>query len=292
MTTLPPVTPSVAPKVTIVTPSYNQAPYLSWNLRSVAGQRGVAVEHLLLDGGSTDHTREVIAADGGHLAWWRSEKDAGQTAALIEGFERASGDILGWINSDDFLWGDEALSHVARAFAENPEAVMVTGDTVLTDEDGQPVLMDMVWRPSARQMRYNMAVPQQSTFFRASAYRQAGGINPEFSYCMDFDLFQRLSRLGSIVRIPLTLAAFRLQRASKTATLGEVFRREMVACQGRYGSGALHWLAVKAVTMEIRLGAVIAEAQALLTGRPLPCLANARLEPCRAWARKRRNVTF
>lgn len=280
------------PTVTIVTPSFNQARFLGRNLESVAAQRGVRVEHYLLDGGSTDHTRQVIAEQGGHLAWWRSKKDAGQTAALIEGFARATGDVLGWLNSDDYLWDETALARVAEVFACHPEAVMVTGDTVLTDEDGRPVLLDMVWRPSARQMRHIMAVPQQSTFFRADAYRQAGGIDPSFAYCMDFDLFQRISHLGSIVRIPRVLAAFRLQRASKTATQGDVFRREMARCQGRYGSGVLHWLAVKTVTMEVRLGAALAELDALASGRRLPCLANARFEPCRAWARRFRGVTF
>ena len=141
-------------------------------------------------------------------------------------------------------------------------------------------------------MRYNMAVPQQSTFWRADAYRAVGGIDPSFSYCMDFNLFQRMSQTGAIVRIPHVLAGFRLQPASKTATWGDVFAREMAACQNRHGTGALHWLAVKAVTMEIRLGAVLAQAGAILSGRSLPCLANARLEPCRTWARRRYGVRF
>ncbi len=280
------------PSFTVVTPSFNQAPYLARNLCSVAEQEGVAVEHLLLDGGSTDHTRQVIAEHGSHLAWWRSEKDAGQTAALIEGFERATGDILCWLNSDDYFWDSKALLHVARAFADNPKAAMVAGDTALVGEDESPLMLDMVWHPSARQMRCNMAVPQQSTFWRANVYREVGGIDPNFKYCMDFDLFQRMSQGRQIKRIPRILAAFRLQPASKTATWGDVFRREMDLCQYRLGSGWKHWLAVKAVTMEIRLGAVLAELDALATGRRLPCLANARLEPCRAWVKKRRGVQF
>lgn len=282
----------VLPSITVVTPSFNQAPYLARNLKSVAGQQGVAVEQLLLDGGSTDHTREVIARHGAHLAWWRSVKDAGQTAALIEGFERATGDILCWLNSDDYFWDSTALLQVAKAFADTPEAAMVTGDTVLVSEDERPLMLDMAWRPSARQMRCTMAVPQQSTFWRAEAYRAVGGIDPEFKYCMDFDLFQRMSQGRKIKRIPHILAAFRLQPASKTATWGDVFRREMDLCQYRTGAGWRHWLAVKAVTMETRLGAAMAELHALAAGRTLPCLANARLEPCRAWVRKRHGVQF
>nr|WP_272881457.1 glycosyltransferase family 2 protein [Fundidesulfovibrio soli] len=280
------------PRITVVTPSYNQAQYLARTLDSVAMQKGVDVEHFVLDGGSTDNTVEVIRKHGGHLAWWRSGKDEGQTAALIEGFDRATGQVLCWLNSDDYFWDDQALLRVARAFAANPDAAMVTGDTVLVAEDGSPVMMDMVWRPSARQMRCNMAVPQQSTFWSAEAYRAVGGIDPNFRYCMDFDLFQRMSQGRRIVRIPHVLAAFRLQPASKTATWGDVFRREVGICQNRYGTGFAHALAVKAVTMEIRLGAAWAELCALATGRKLPCLANARWEPCRAWVRKQHGLQF
>lgn len=283
---------SALPKVTVVTPSFNQAPYLARNLTSVARQKGVAVEHILLDGGSTDGTHEVLREHGSHLAYFRSEKDAGQTAALIEGFERATGQVLCWINSDDYLWDEHALRRVAEAFAAHPEAAMVTGDTVLVADDETPVMVDMVWRPSARQMRCNMAVPQQSTFWRAEAYRAVGGIDQNFKYCMDFDLFQRMSQRREIVRIPHILAAFRLQPASKTATWGDVFRREVAICQNRYGQGLVHRLAVKAVTMEIRLGSALAELGAILGRRGLPCYANARWEPCRAWARKKFGLQF
>jgi glycosyltransferase involved in cell wall biosynthesis len=280
------------PKITIVTPSFNQAKYLAKNLNSVAAQKGVDVEHILLDGGSTDDTAGVIRRHGAHLAYWRSERDEGQTAALIEGFARATGQVFGWINSDDWLWDEHALRSVAEAFAVRPDAAMVSGDTVLTAGDETPVLMDMAGWPNAKQMRCNMAVPQQSTFWRANVYREVGGIDPQFKYCMDFDLFQRMSQGRKMVRIPRVLAAFRLQPASKTATWGDVFAREVALCQHRYGKGLWHELLVKAVTMEIRLGAVAAELGAIMRCRKLPCYANARLEPCRAWARKRYGLAF
>jgi len=280
------------PKITIITPSFNQGRYLGRCLTSVAGQRDVEVEHILLDGGSTDNTLDVIRAHGAHLAFWRSEKDQGQTMALAEGFERATGQVWGWLNSDDYLWDEQALFRVARAFRDSPQAAMISGDAVLVAEDETPVLLDMVWRPSSRQMRYTMPVPQQSTFWRAEVYRAVGGIDPDFKYCMDFDLFQRMSQGREIRRIPHILAAFRLHSASKTATWGEVFRREVALCQNRYGQGLSHAFLVKAVTMEIRLRAVIAEATALIKRQSLPCLANARLEPCRAWAQKRYGLHF
>ncbi len=248
------------------------------------------MEHIVLDGGSTDDTAEILRQWDGRLAFWRSAPDQGQTAALAEGFAMAGGEILGWLNSDDFLWDDGALAAVAEAFARHPEAVMVTGDTVLTDASGVPVMIDMVLAPSARQMRSTMAVPQQSTFFRKSAYRDAGGMDTAFSYCMDFDLFERLSRQGKIVRIPRVLAAFRLHEAAKTATWQGVFRREVHACQHRYGRGPWREIAIKWITMEVRLGSVLAQLGAILSGRRLPSLVNTRLEPLRAYARRKHGL--
>ncbi len=279
------------PKISIVTPSYNQAPFLRQTLDSVASQKGVDVEHIVLDGGSTDGTADILAAYRHRLAYVRSAPDAGQTAALAEGFARATGEVLGWLNSDDFLWDDAALSAVAEAFARHPEAAMVTGDTVLTDVAGRPVMIDMVGFPSPRQMRHTMAVPQQSTFFRRAIYLEAGGMNPAFSYCMDFDLFERLSRHGRITRLPRVLAAFRLHESAKTATWQAVFCREAAACQHRHGHGWVHELAIKAVTLEVRLGSIVAQLGAILTGRRLPTQINARLEPMRWWARKKHGLT-
>jgi GT2 family glycosyltransferase len=273
------------PKISIVTPSYNQAAYLPRTLESVAAQKDVAVEHLVLDGGSQDATPAILRQWDDRLAFWRSEPDDGQTAALAEGFARATGEVLGWLNSDDYLYSDDALAAVAQAFARHPDAVMVTGDTVLTDAAGNPVMIDMVLAPSARQMRYTMAVPQQSTFFRKSAYEAAGGMDPAFSYCMDFDLFERISRQGRILRLPKVLAAFRLHESAKTATWQEVFRRDVALCQHRHGTGLLHEIGIKLVTMEVRLGSVLAQLGAIIKGRPLPSQINCRLEPLRAYAR-------
>ncbi|OLN27245.1 Glycosyltransferase [Desulfovibrio sp. DV] len=278
------------PMVSIITPSYNQAGYLPQTLESVAAQKDVRVEHIVLDGGSSDATPDILGRWNDHLAFWRSAPDAGQTAALAEGFALATGEVMGWLNSDDYLWSDDVLAAVAEAFARHPDAVMVTGDTVLTDAAGQPVMIDMVLAPSARQMRHTMAVAQQSTFFRKDAYLAAGGMDTAFSYCMDFDLFERISRQGRIVRIPKVLAAFRLHESAKTATWQEVFRRDVYTCQHRHGRGLLHELAIKLVTMEVRLGSVLAQLGAIAKGRALPSQVNCRLEPLRAYARKKHHL--
>jgi len=279
------------PTISVVTPSFNQARFLQRNLDSVAAQGGVAVEHLVLDGGSSDGTREILEQNAARLAYWRSQPDQGQTQALIEGFARARGEVLCWLNSDDYFWAPNVLAKVARAFADRPEIDIVTADTVLVGADETPLMIDMVGRPSARQMRYNMAMPQQSTFWRKAAYEAVGGLDPAFRYCMDFDLFQRLSQGRKILRLPLVAAAFRIHPASKTSTWHTVFREEMDRLQARYGAGPLHWLAVKAVTLEIRLGSVAAELAAVVKGRPLPTYMNTRLEPVRWHVRRKFGLT-
>ncbi|WP_428559137.1 MAG: glycosyltransferase [Solidesulfovibrio sp. DCME] len=279
------------PKVTVVTPSFNQAAFLPETLESVAAQKGVDVEHIVLDGGSTDETPEILRQWSDKLAFWRSAPDGGQTAALAEGFALATGEVMGWLNSDDRLFADDVLAAVAEAFARHPEAVMVTGDTLLTDPAGKPVMIDMVLAPSHRQMRYAMAVPQQSTFFRRQAYLDAGGMDGRFTYCMDYDLFERISRQGKIVRIPRVVATFRLHPSAKTATWHDVFKRDLYACQHRHGSGAWHEVMIKLVTMETRLGSIAAQLGALLKGRKLPTQINARLEPLRALARKKHGLS-
>lgn len=281
---------SELPKISVVTPSFNQAEFLQRNLDSVAAQCGAAFEHLVLDGGSTDGSREILEKNTDKLSYWRSQSDQGQTMALIDGFARAGGDVLCWLNSDDYFWAPNVLAKVARAFAAHPEADIVTADTVLVGADETPLMIDMVGWPSARQMRYNMAMPQQSTFWRKSAYEAVGGLDPAFRYCMDFDLFQRLSQGRAIVRLPMVAAAFRIHPASKTSTWHAVFREEMDRLQARHGSGPLHWLAVKAVTLEIRLGSIAAELSAIAAGRRLPTYLNTRLEPVRWHVRRKHDL--
>lgn len=275
------------PTISIVTPSFNQGDFLAQNLTSVQAQSGVRIEHIVIDGGSTDDSVQVIERYANGLAYWQSQSDKGQTDALIQGFDRASGEIFGWLNSDDYLWDSDAMLRVAEAFARRPEVDIVTGDLVYVSRDRRPIMIDMVWKPTARQLRHYMAIAQPSTFWRRKAYERAGGLNPELEFCMDFDLFQRMSQDARLLRIPHILAAFRLQPASKTYTMQEVQIREQRECRRRMTGRPAPGLSGKMVGAGIRLGALLAEGDALLRRRPLPCLMNARIEPMRARALKR-----
>ncbi len=280
------------PTFTIVTPSYNQASFLPQTLESIHNQRGVSIEHIVMDGGSSDESVAIIQASQDRIAHWQSAPDGGQAQALHDGFARATGDILGWLNSDDYYMTDTVLLETARIFAANPDVDIVTSDVVLVSETGEPLLMDMVLCPDHFRMRYCMAMPQQSTFWRRSAYEAVGGVDPGFAHCMDFDLFQRLSQGRKIKRIPMVTAAFRIHQSGKTTVQAHVQIDEAGQLQRRYGHGFGNWLAIKGVTMLVRLESIAAEIGAIMKGRPLPTLFNARLEPMRGYIKHKHNLSF
>src|SRR4051794_2419788 len=124
---------SQLPRITIVTPSFNQGQYLEQTLRSVLDQGYPNLEHIVVDGGSTDESVEVIKRYADRLAWWVSEKDAGQSDAINKGFARATGDVYGYINSDDFLYPG-ALEAVAKAYAAG--AQWMIGWVMTIEQDG------------------------------------------------------------------------------------------------------------------------------------------------------------
>src|SRR5512134_129792 len=128
-----------SPKISIVTPSFNQGKYLERTIRSVIEQDYPNLEYIIIDGGSTDESVEIIRKYEKHLAYWVSEPDRGQSHAINKGFDRATGEIFGWLNSDDW-YVPGALKAVAEAFAANPEAGAVVGAGEMVDEEGKLVL--------------------------------------------------------------------------------------------------------------------------------------------------------
>ena len=170
------------PLVSIVTPSYNQAAYLEATLRSVLDQDYPRIEYILVDGGSTDGSREIIERYAGRLAWWVSEPDRGQTDAINKGFAHAHGEVLAWLNSDDtYLPG--AVTQAVASLQAHPAAGMVYGDANLIDEAG-----DVIGKFPARQTDYRrlrrgyVHIPQQASFFRADLWRQVGPIGPQLLF--------------------------------------------------------------------------------------------------------------
>lgn len=211
--------------VSVIVPSFNQAGYLRATIESVLGQVGVATEVIVVDGGSTDGSVEVIREFEDRLAWWVSEPDDGQSDAIMKGARRATGDIITWLNSDD-TYEPGALSKVVNAFDSHPEAAAVYGDYYVLWPDGRKVLkkkIDFDWDICVHAY---MMTPQPATFFARWAWDLAGGVDVTLTHCMDYDLVLKVGRLGPFFHLHEPLACFRLHPQSKTATARGHFRRE------------------------------------------------------------------
>src|SRR3989304_2374700 len=247
-------TVSGKPLVSIVTPSYNQGSFLEETIRSVLEQDYPHLEYIIVDGGSTDGSREIIECYSDRLAWWISEPDQGQTDAINKGFARAKGEILAWLNSDDtYLPG--AVSEAVAFLGSHPEVGMVYGDANLIDETGKVIGKFPARQTDYRRlMRGYVHVPQQSAFFRSRLWQQVGPLDPAFHDAMDYDLWVRLSRISPIIYTSRLWANFRLHGSSKTASKGSLCWPEMVLVHRRQGGSWLSWLRFKATIRPLIFG--------------------------------------
>src|SRR4030042_3078168 len=223
------------PLVPVLTPTCNQGRFLEETIRSVLSQDYPNREYLMVDGGSTDGSSEIIQHYASQLTWWVSEPDQGQTDAINKGFAHAKGEILAWINSDDtYLPG--AITHAVESLNLHPEAAMVYGDANLTDEPG-----NIIGRFPSRQtdlhhlLRGSVHIPQQTAFFRARLWQQVGPLDPSFQFAMDYDLWVRPAQLASLVYSPHLMANFRLHGAGKSSILDDRCYPEMLLVYQREG---------------------------------------------------------
>ena len=227
------------PKVSIVTPSFNQAPFLEQTLRSVLEQDYPNLEYIVIDGGSSDGSLEIIHKYADRLAYWQSQPDQGQTDAINQGFARASGEILAWLNSDDLLLPG-AVSVAVRALHEHPEAAMVYGDALLINAEGKTIGKFPAAQTDYRKLRRGYVhIPQQASFFRADLWRQVAPLDVSFYFAMDYDLWVRLAALAPLVYVPQLWAAFRLHGAGKSIAADDRCWPEMLRVHYRDGGKAL-----------------------------------------------------
>lgn len=227
---LPPL--SDQPLVSIVTPSYNQAAYLEKTILSVLGQDYTNIEYLVIDGGSTDGSVEIIKKYQSRLSYWVSEPDRGQSNAINKGFALAEGEILNWLNSDDILM-PSAVSIAVRHLAAHPQVGMVYGDRLVIDSKGN--IVGLVELPSFRKtwMKYNHRIPQETAFFRRQCWQDAGALDETLHGCLDYDLWVRFARRTDIHHIPFILGAYRTHALAKstkdTGAPQSLMRRELAA---------------------------------------------------------------
>jgi glycosyltransferase involved in cell wall biosynthesis len=225
------------PKITVITPSYNQAPYLEQTILSVLEQGYGNLEYMILDGGSTDGSVDIIKKYEKYLAYWRSFPDGGQSFALYEGFNRATGAIFAWLNSDD-MYEPGALSMVGQYFKENSECCLLYGDYYLLLPDGSKVRKPKVSFDFKICLYTYLMIPQPSAFWTREAYMAVGGIDRSLNYTMDYDLFLRIGELDKnrrcIKHVPVPLSTFRVHSKSKSASERRQFKPELRRIKARY----------------------------------------------------------
>lgn len=224
-------------KISIVTPSFNQGQYLEGAIRSVIGQSGCPVEYFVMDGASTDESVRVIERCSAEVSYWESLPDYGQSHALAKGFERATGEVFGWINSDDAL-EPGALHSVASAYRERPGHI-VAGAVTDVDEAGNPVRTvkprNITLESFTAPWTHSYEWHQPGVFFPASAYRAVGGLDVSLKYAMDHDLMCKMLAAGTPVHyIDSVLARFRLHPKSKTVAQSGAVVRETFYVAWKY----------------------------------------------------------
>jgi len=223
------------PLVTIITPSFNQARYLEATIQSVLSQDYPRIEYMIVDGGSTDGSVDVIKKYESKLAWWVSEKDKGQTDAINKGFATAKGEILAWINSDD-TYEPGAVSAAVKYLQEHPEVGMVYGDCNFINESGRVVGKFRSAQTNYRLLRQGYAhIPQQTMFLRADLWKKVGPLDPSFYFAMDYDLWTRIASRSEIKYVPQTWANFRLHTSGKTIAADDRCWPEMIRVHYRDG---------------------------------------------------------
>lgn len=216
-------------RISIVTPSFQQGDYLEETLRSVAEQRGMEVEHVVVDGGSTDGSKAIIERYAGQLKWWCSEKDSGQSEAINKGLAHCTGEVFNWLNSDDALLPG-ALEHVERAFTSDPGLLVFGGRILHRDAKGERVFEKLNDAADELRLFADPVISQPATFYRTRVVKDIGGVDPALRYVMDVELWwQFLFRHGTdhLRFEPVELTMFRLHESSKTVSAHGSFLNEL-----------------------------------------------------------------
>jgi glycosyltransferase involved in cell wall biosynthesis len=209
-------------KISIITPSYNQASFLKETVESVLNQEvGIPVEHIIVDGGSTDGTVDYLKSLGNKVTWV-SERDKGQADAVNKGVRMASGDIIGWLNSDD-IYLPGALQSVTGYFRQHPDCRWVYGRCRIIDSSGKEQWKWITGYKNLRLRKFTFDkllrenfISQPAVFFRKEIFEEAGMLNTDLHYAMDYDLWLRFARLSPAGVLNSYLADFRRHGSSKS----------------------------------------------------------------------------
>lgn len=222
------------PKITVVTPSYNQGEFLEAAIRSVIFQNYPNLEYLIIDGGSSDNSVEVIKKYEQRINFWQSKKDNGQADAIATGFAMATGEIFCWLNSDDiFLPG--ALIHVAKLFKKYPKTGFIYGNRNVIDRDGL-VIGQHIWPYIITKYHWALGqyLAQESSFWRADLYRKVGGVDRSKFFIMDYDLFYRLWKITKFKKTSASLGCIRVHGETKNTKYQDIRISELSFFRSNY----------------------------------------------------------
>ncbi len=217
---------NTSPKISVITVSYNQGLYLEKCIQSVINQRYPNFEHIIIDGGSTDESIDVIRKYEEHLTYWVSEKDNGQSHAFNKGLEKATGEIIGWINSDD-IYLNNCLIQASEYFTSHPRIDIVFSDYIYIDEHGEfikfrkEIPFDFeIYRWTEDCYHANCA-----GFFRKEIFLELGGLDESLQNSMDYEFYLRAASRGfEIGHIKACWGAYRLHSQSKSISQPELLK--------------------------------------------------------------------
>lgn len=224
------------PKISIVTPSYNQGNFLEETIRSVLLQNYPNLEYIIMDGRSTDDSVEIIKKYEPWLTYWVSEKDNGQADAIQKGFQKATGEIIGWLNSDDFYLPN-ILIKIGKKIKCDPNLEFIVGGGIVVNGDSRFIDKYYSFPQSFESLlAIGQFFNQASSFWRRDIYYGVGELDVGLSFCMDYDLFLRLTRRRQPSNIDCLISAFRLHPESKNTTIWDsVGLPETNLVRKRYG---------------------------------------------------------
>ena len=227
------------PKISVVTPCLNQADFLPLAIESILAQKYPNLEYIIIDGGSTDGSQEIIKSYESHIDYWHSCKDGGQADAINKGFLKVSGDIVAWLNADD-LYLPGAFEKAAQCFSTDPKLDLLYGDCVFIDKKGQFIRYFTECEPYNPKRLRNSSdfIMQPTTFFKRNTLFKIGLLDTSLHYTMDWDLWARFAKAGAKVKyLPLVLAANREYSGTKTNSGGIKRLREIFGTNLRNMTG-------------------------------------------------------
>lgn len=201
------------PKISVITPSYNQGQFIEETITSVLGQNYPNLEYIIIDGGSKDESVDIIKKYESQLSYWVSEPDKGQTDAINKGLHKATGEIVAWLNSDD-IYEPETLQKIAEAYQANPKAEVFLGDVMSFFPDGRTEVWVNQFEPEDFMNR--VSIHQPGVFWKRELHDRYGYLDESFYYLMDYDLWMRLMFNCRLVKLDSVLTRFRVHDEAKT----------------------------------------------------------------------------